>query len=807
MSTLGQDLRYSLRALLRSPVFTLAAILTLAIGVAANTANFSVVNAFLLRPLPFDEPDELVHLFRFDRQKGFDQLRLALPTFLELESGSQSFEGMAAYIYGARNLAGGDAQPERLTVGWVSSNLFSLLGVEAEQGRTFVPEDGRPGAPPVALLGHGVWQRRFGGDPATVGRTVEIDGERVTVVGVMPPRFNFPYGGVKMWMPLEEEAARYDRSYRSFLVVGRLAAGASVERALAETEVLFRRLQREHYPDEVETGLRIVPLREALIFFYDMVRILLILITVASGFVLLIICTNISNLFLVRCAGREREFAIRAALGAGRLHVIRQLLTEGLVLALAGGALGALLAHWNLQLFARNFPEDLFRVGQIEVDRAALLFTLGLSVLTACVFALPPALQTLKTDLSLALKEGDAVAGMGVKGRRTQSVLVVAQVSLAILLLVGTVLAVQSFRHLQNVDPGFRAERVLTVEMHLPAKQYEETARVTAFYRRLIERVEAVPGVRSAALVHPLPLNFESHGRSFTVEGRDAPAGERLYAGEHLVSSRYFETMGIQLLRGRAFDERDGPEAVPAVIVSKGLADRFWPGGALGGQIRYVQPEGGERVATVVGVAADTKQMLLFEEGKGLLYFPQRQEPTRREFLLVQTAGDPLAAVAAVREAVWSLEPNLPLGTVRSLDQVVATSLQPWRWSTLVLGLFTGVSLLLAGIGIYGVIAYAIGRRTREIGLRMALGAQPRDVLTLVIRKALVLTAIGVVLGGAAALALSHGLKSVLFGVQATDPSIYLAALATLAGVALVASVVPALRAVRIDPAVALRFE
>lgn len=805
MADFLRDLRHTVRVLVRSPRFSLTVILTLAIGIGVNVANFSIVESFLFRPLRYDNPDELVHLYRVDKAKGNDQLRFSLPSFVDLQERATSFQGMAVYNYFGANLAGGGTEALGLTVSRMSSNMFEVLGVEAAHGRTFNPADAADAQ--IIVLSHGLWQRHFGGREELVGEAIEIDEEPYVVIGVMPSDFNFPFGGVKAWVPIDTHDTRWDRSAQNFMPVARLEPDIRQGQAAAELESLYADIQRQHYPEDEHIGTQVKPLRESLLFLYDMVRLMLALLTVASAFLLLIICTNIANLFLLRAITREREVAVRAALGAGRVSLVRKLLAEGLVLALVGGALGALMAFWLLKALAPVIPEDLYRVGEIGLDGSALLFSLLISLVTVAVFAVPPALRAFKSDLTLSLKDAGSSTQGSVKARRSQDLLVVAQVAVAATLLVGTALAVRSFVNMRDVESGFDLDQVLTVQMTLPQAAYPEPVQVADFHRQVLERVGSLPGVESAAFVQPLPMNFESWDVEIDVEGQEQSDGRKPSVGEHFVSAEYFAAMGMPLLEGRTFGDQDELEAPTAVIVNQTMADRFWSAGSpLGERIRYEQA-GEEKVATVVGVVGDTKRMFLNDEDQAIAYFSQSQRPYRGNYLLVRTSGDPLAATAEVRGQIWSVRPNLPLSTIRSMRQVVDQSMRPWTWSAMILAVFAAFALFLAGLGIYGVVGYAASQRTPEIGLRMALGAVPRDILRLVLKKALTLAGIGVALGGVAALGLSRAMGTVLYGVGASDPATYGLVLIVLGAVAVIASLAPAVQASRVDPAIALRHE
>jgi len=805
MSALMRDLRYAVRVLLKNPKFSLTVILTLGIGIGINVANFSIVNAFLLRPLRYEAPDRLVHMFRVDKERGLDQLRFSLPTVRDLREGGTLFEDVAAYNYFGANLSSGDAEPEGLTVGRLTTNMFTVLGVDAARGRTFAPEDAVQGG--VAILSHGLWQRRFSGRDDVIGESLELDEKSVTVIGVMPADFNFPFGGVKLWIPVQPADEAFSRENRNFMPVGRLQEGATRAQAASALEITFQAIQQQHYSGERVSETTLVPLRQALLFLFDMVRLMMILLTVASGFVLLIICSNIANLFLVRAIQREREVAVRSALGAGRVPLVRQLLAEGMVLAVAGGALGCLLAYWALGLAAPAIPEDLYRVGEIGVDAGVLLFSFFVSLVTVAIFALPPAIQTFKADLGLALKDASASTQGSLKARRSQNILVVSQIGLAAVLLIGTSLAVRSFSNMRDIDPGFDADQVLTLKLQLPKASFPDREQVAAFHEQLLSRIEALPGVESAGWTAPIPMNFETWGLSLTIDGREQQAGEEILAGEQFVSPGYFTSMGIRILQGRSFRRQDSLAAPRVVVVNRTMAERFWPGqSAVGERIRYEQ-SGEEVVASIVGIAADTKRMFLNDDEQTLVYLPQTQRPVRGSYLVVRADSNPLALTASVREQIWALRSSLPVSEIRSMRRIVDDSLKPWRWSAMMLSGFSLFALLLAGIGIYGVVAYATTQRTGEIGVRMALGAQPADILRLIMKKALLLAGIGVGLGAVLAFVLSRGMASFLYGIHSGDPMTYILVLLTLAVVAVGAATAPALRAARIDPGVALRYE
>jgi putative ABC transport system permease protein len=632
METLWQDLRYGLRTLVRSPGFAVVAVLTLAVGIAANTVIFSMVNALFLRPLPFHQPEALVHIWQTDQQMGARELRVSVPNYLDWREQNTVFEDLGGYFYSSYNLSS-EEEPASVLVGRLTPNMLDILGVEPILGRSFLPEEGEAGKEKVVLISHGFRQRHFASDADVLEKTVTLDGEIYTVTGVMPPDFEFPLKKTQMWSPLPLDRWKSRREMSGpLLVVGRLKQGVTMEEAQAELDTIMQRLEQAYPEENREKGANVVPLKKALLFFYDMLQLTFGVLFLAVSFVLLIVCANVGNLLLARATGRSREFAIRTAMGGGRGRLIRQLLTESAVLALLGGALGSIAAFWLVRVTGPNIPEDLYRVGAFAVDARALGFTLVASLGAALFFGLAPALQTSKPNLTEALKEGDRGSSGGTKNRRLRAALVVFEVSLAMILLALSTLMVQSFLRLQRVDAGFNPESVLTLEVDLPRSQYPGDTEANQFYEQVLERVRALPSVRSAAEVYPLPLNFESMGQGFTIEGRPpAEPGEKLHANLFWATSDYFRTMETPLLRGRAFTERDNDQVPPVVVINQKMAERFWPDeDPVGTRIRLDPGTDDERLATVIGVVGNSKHFLMNEEPVSLIYLPQLQEATHR---------------------------------------------------------------------------------------------------------------------------------------------------------------------------------
>ncbi|MCI0491150.1 MAG: ABC transporter permease [Blastocatellia bacterium] len=809
MDNLFQDLRYGARMLLRSPGFTFVAIFTLALGIGANTAIFSVVNAFLLRPLPFDKPEEIVHIWQTDRQQSWQELRVSIPNFNDWRDQNDVFQDLGGYYYRDYNVTT-DEEPVRAQIGHVTPNMLSILNVKPVLGRSFLPEEGTAGKERVVVLGHNYWQQRFASNPNVLGETVTLDGNPHMVIGVMPPEFVFPLKATQMWAPLVLDLGNDNRKQAGpLLVVGRLKPGVSIEKAQAEMSAIAQRLEQAYPADNAGRGANIVPLRKALVFFYDMIRLAFMTLLLAVIFVLLIVCANVGNLMLARALGRTKEVAIRAALGAGRMRLIRQFLTEGMLLAAVGGSLGVLLAFWAVGLLETTIPEDLYRVGHISVDGMVLAFTLGLSLVSVLFFGLAPALHITRPSLNESLKEGDRRATGDRRAGRLRSLLVVSEIALALVLLVGSVLMVRSFIRLQEVKLGFNPENLLTMELILPKSKYASDTETNLFYQEALQRIESLPEVETAAAVYPLPLNFESITQNFSIEGR-APAipGEKNFANSFWVTANYFDAMRIPVLRGRAFTDQDNDEAQNAVVINQKMVERFWPDeDPIGKQINVETDDGKGYAVTVIGVVGNSKQFLLNEEATSQIYLPQLQDSTRRRFLVTRTRGNPLSLSAAVRDRVWDVDEGLPITAVRSMDEVVSQAMAMWSMpAALLAGLGAG-ALLLAAMGIYGMLSYSVNQRTHEIGIRMALGAEKRDILKLVIGQGMVLMLTGLGVGLVATFALTRLMSSLLFGVSSTDALTFVGVSALLMLVALLACYLPARRATKVDPMVALRHE
>jgi putative ABC transport system permease protein len=816
MNSLLQDLRYGARMLLKKPGFTLIAVITLALGIGANTAIFSVVNAVLLRPLPYAEPERLVALWESNTQRPMSRNSISYPNFFDWRAQSQLFERMASYYTISMNLTG-IATPVNLRGATVSPELFATLGVKPLLGRWFVAEEEKPGIR-AAIISHSLWQRQFGGDPNIVGRPLTLGGRPFNVVGVMPTGFQFPIEAspVEVWVTSSvdgektdpKEPAQYENRDAKFLVaVGRLKPGVTIEQAQAEMNIIASKLEKQYPDSNTRSGVRLIPYHNDLVYDYSEA---LWLILGAVGCVLLIACANVANLLLARATARYKEIAVRAALGASRWRVIRQLLTECLLLSLVGGLLGLLLAWWGTEALVKLIPEDMPRLAEVNFDRWVFGFTLLISVVTGVVFGLAPALQASKIELTEAMKEGSRGAGAGAGRGRLRGALVVAEIAIALVVLIGAGLLLQSFRRLQQVDLGFNAGNALTASVVLPDARYPKHEQVTAFYQALLERVKALPGVEAVSAIAPLPLSGDTFMISFEVEGRNIPKGELPNSHFRSISLDYFSAMKIPLLAGRAFTERDNASAPGVVIVNETFANRHFPNeNPIGKHIKPGVSVGGEPFwREIVGVVKDVKhRQSLSRDYEPEYYVPHAQIPFNWMSLIMRTTNDARSLARSIQQEVRALDRDVPVYRIKTLDQYLGVAVAQPKFNALLLSLFAGLALLLTAIGLYGVVAFSVVQRAKEIGIRIALGAQTGDVLKMVLRQGLKLTTLGLAIGLAAAYALTRYMQSLLFGVKATDPSTFAAIALLLIAVALMACWIPAKRATKVDPMVALRCE
>jgi putative ABC transport system permease protein len=805
MNTLWQDLRYSSRMLLKRPGFALVAVITLALGIGANTAIFSVVNAVLLRPLPYADANRLVWLS--EQHEEIPSRWISYPNFLDWQSRSQSFEAMAT-IRGWQMILTGSGDAQAVSARMVTADYFRVMRVQPALGRGFTPEEDRFGALRVTVLSQPFWQTQFGGDPGMVGKTITLDNQPFTVIGVMPPAFQHQ-GPPALWVLTEQVAEpgsgwfMRDNRMAGF-VVARLNPGVTMAQARTEMKSVEEQLIREYPMTNGGNTIRLVSLQESMVG--DARRSLLLLFA-AVGLVLLIACANVANLLLAHAATRQKEFAIRAALGARRWRVLRQLLTESVLLAVAGGGLGLLLAAWGVDLLVQFAPTDLPRMAGIGIDWRVLGFTLALSLLTGITFGLAPAWQSMKTDLHQTLKEGGRTAS-DARGGRLRNAFVIAEVALAVVLLIGAGLLIKSLARLFAADPGFDARNVVTVQL-LPREAYPGREQLMQFHAQLLERIHALPGVESACVVNELPgfepawqndINPEING-----EYQKINPGELINVDWGIVTNDYFRTMHIPIKQGRDFTPQEVAGGSPVMLVDEHLARQFWPPGeAIGKHIKYDS----RTPIEIIGVVGDVRNYGSEAMGRIKIYTPFGRSPLPRSTLAVRSAGvDPLSLVAAIKNDVQAIHANVPLADIATLESQLARQVAPRRFNTWLLGLFAAVALLLAAVGIYSVMSYTVTQRTRELGIRIALGAQTPDVYRLMIGQSLRLVLTGLALGVFASLALTRWLQSLLFGVSATDPLTFTLMAALLVVVALVAGYLPARRATRVDPMIALHYE
>jgi predicted permease len=814
MNTLLQDVRYAIRVLRQSPGFIAVAVLSLGLGIGANTAIFSLIDAALFRPLPVDAPDRLVSIFTTDK-KNPGNLPMSHLNYLDYRDNNQVFSGVAAFTFGQMNLTTG-SETEQAVVQVVSGNYFSVLGLRAQIGRTFLPEeDQTPNSHPVVVMGHGLWERRFGRDPAVVGKTVSLNRRSFTVVGVAPKGFTgtFIFGPADFWVPMMMHGVAqpgfdwYNERRGLFLFVfGRLKPNVTIERARAEMSVQARRLEQAYQNDNDGRGTSLLPLLETRVNPNGRRRVFTLagLLMTVVGIVLLIACANLAGILLARAAGRRKEIAIRLALGATRVRVTRLLLTESLVISIASGAIGLLLSYWTLTaLLSANLPLPFPVALNPGIDARVLGFAFILSILTGLLFGLAPAIQASRPDVVTVLKNELVAAGGRLRGLTLRKALVVFQVALSLAALIAAGLFLRSLRQAQAVDPGFEINKVLVMTFNLGREGYTPE-RGRLFYEQVAERMAGLPGARSASIAQDMPF-AGGMARSVFLEGQQGASRNGTLVQLNIVDPHYFEALGIPLLRGRAFTSADRPGTPQVVVVNQTMADQFWKGqDPIGKRFKFF---GDEQYTEVIGVVKDSKYNALVEDPQPFLYRPLAQNYTPDATLHVRTAADAAALVATVRNAVHEIDPRLTVFDVRTLKEQVDRSLAPQRLNVWLLTTFGVVASLLAAIGIYGVASYSVSQRTREIGIRMALGAARHDVLRLVLRQGLALIVIGVAVGLGGALIVTRLLSSLLFGVRATDLTTFVTTALMLTAVAVLATYIPAHRATRVDPLMALRYE
>ena len=817
MGNLIQDLRYGTRMLLKQPGFTAVTIITLALGIGANTAIFSVVNGLLLRPLPYHNSERLAIIWAHSPGANVAQDWPSPGQYSAIKSQTSVFEEIAIAQGGSANLTG-NTVPERVGTVWTSSAMFSVLGAKPALGRVLLAEEDAPGKTKAAILSYAFWQRHFGGDPNVIGQNLTVDGDSYNIVGVMPADFSLSYEvmptvgtsaqtDVLLSLPMNAEAmnSQGDENYN---VMARLKPGVNIAEAQAELDSVVRGLEQQ-YPDRYPASRRfafsVTPLLDQVV---GDVRPALLVLLGAVGCVLLIACANVANLLLARAAAREKEIAIRTAIGAGRRRLVRQLLTESVLLASIGGAIGLLIAVWGLDGLRWLSPSHIPRLQSIAIDGRVLAFTFAVVLLTGILFGLAPAMRASRVNLSATLKEGGrSLVGSG--NHRLRNLLVVAEVALSLMLLIGAGLLIRSFGRVQQVEPGFVAQNVLSMRLSVAGTTYEKQPRRMSFYQQLWDRIRQMPGVESAGGSSILPLSGGNSWGSISIEGYVPESGQSMIQADGRVATvGYFETMKTPLIRGRFFTEQDTPESPKVAIIDENMASTYWPGvDPVGKRLKWGRVESDSPWLTVVGVVARVKQYALDTDSRVAFYTPHQQSPYGGMYVVVRTATDPLSVAAAISREARAMDPNVPIYDVKSMEQRLTESLARRRFAMLALGVFAVVAMILAAVGIYGVMSYSVTQRTREIGIRMALGAPTQGVLKLIVGQGMLLAGVGVGIGLAGAVATTRLMASLLYGTSPTDPVTFAAIGALLASVALLACYIPARRATKVDPMVALRYE
>ncbi|MEW6213372.1 MAG: ABC transporter permease [Acidobacteriota bacterium] len=812
MQTLWQDLRYGLRMLAKRPGFTFIAVLTLALGIGANTAIFSAVNSVLLRPLPYKDSDRLVQIWENHRRRGVKDNSISYPNFIDWKNRSKTLE-MSAYRIWLFQLTG-TSEPEALLGSFVSGDLFATLGVQPASGRAFTTEEDQPNRNKVAIISHSLWQRRFNSDSGIIGKTIQLGDESHEIVGVMPAGFDFPPSipttaklpsrHADIFVPLGLDPAKTPRGVSSLFAVGRLKDGATLEQAQAEMDSIATSLEEEHPRTNGEKGVNLVALHTQVV---GDTRPALLILLAAVAFVLLIACANVANLLLARSLARQKEIAIRSALGASRLRVIRQLITESSIVSTLGGGAGLLIAVWGVEALKAISPDYIPRADQIQIDARVVIFTLTVSLLTGLIAGCAPALHASKTDLNEALKEGGKGTPQSGRGH-LRSLFVISEVALSLVLLIGAGLLIKSFLRIQSIDPGFRSENVLTTWILLPSSKYPKERDQAAFFEKALSSFESLPGVEAAGAVNALPMTGTDSSSSFRIEGREV-SSDSPHAQYRTVNDHYFRAMGIRIIAGREFSSTDNQSARPVAIVNESLARRYWGDeNPVGKRVSVNNDDKGQPVWNeIVGVAGDVRHFGLNQEPRPELYVPYLQSPENFMIVALRCATDPGLLAGAVRNEILAIDRDQSVFNTRAMEQLVEDSVSDRRFNMLLLGVFAALALSLASVGLYGVMSYSMSQRTHEIGIRSALGARRGDVIRLVVGQGMALAAVGIGAGLAAAIALTRLMSSLLFGVSVLDPAIFAGVSLMLAATAFVACYIPARRAARVDPMTALRYE
>jgi putative ABC transport system permease protein len=790
--------------MIKNPALTLVVALTIAIGVGPTTAIFSIVNTVLLRPLPYEDAEQIMTVWGTNPRQGQNQMRTSIPNFKDWRQQSQLFDSMAAYYYNRYNITGA-GEPEQARAGVVSEDFFKVMGVQAAVGRTFTAEEN---AQPFVVLGDALWKRRFNADPNVIWKSITLNGKNYTVTGVMPASFEFPSKEAAFWTTMgnamsgaPEQAS--SRGFRSFYVVGRMKPGVRVEKAQTEMNIIASRLQQQYPDTNTGLGINIIPLREQMV---GNIKPALLALFGAVAFVLLIACSNVASLLLARAVVRDREFAIRMALGANRARLISQSLTESMLLALVGGGAGLLMALLGVKAFSVVRLDAIPQLGDVRVDGWVLLFTLAATLFSGMIFGLTPALQT-KVNLSDALKESSRGSVGSARSLRLRGLLVISEIAFSIVLLIGAGLMVKSFLGLLRINPGFNPNNLLTMQLVLPGFQYKDGPAITAFYQQVSAKIKALPGVQSVGACSGLPPVFNQQRNGFAIEGYQ-PSGpqEKLVANYLPINSEYFRTLGVPFITGREFTDRDAVDTARVVIINQRMAQRYFPNGDVIGRRLDLGFESQPRWRTIVGVVGDLKYSgSLYAEEEDAIYVPYLQEPYGGMYIMVRANDNIMGLMGGIRNTVWSLDKSLPITRVRVMEQVLSESVAQPRFYMLLFSIFAAIALILASIGIYGMISYSVAQRTHELGIRIALGAGTKDVFKLILRQGFMTAAIGAAIGIFIALGVTKFISGLLYGVSAIDATTFILIPLLLITVALVASFIPAYRATRVDPMTTLR--